>query len=41
MNTAGTESNVSTDKNLEAMRKFSEQYAKSTGTYFCVDPAVT
>jgi ferredoxin-thioredoxin reductase catalytic chain len=41
MNTAETESNVSTDKNLEAMRKFSEQYAKSTGTYFCVDPAVT
>jgi len=31
----------SSDKNLEAMRKFSEQYAKRTGTYFCVDPGVT
>ena len=34
-------SNISSDKNLEAMRKFSEQYAKSTSTYFCVDPSVT
>lgn len=31
----------STDKNLEAMRHFSEQYAKRTGTYFCSEPSVT
>jgi ferredoxin-thioredoxin reductase catalytic chain len=29
------------DKVLEAMKNFSEQYAKRTGTYFCVDPSVT
>lgn len=29
------------DKSIEAMRKFAEQYAKRTGTYFCVDPGVT
>jgi len=29
------------DKNLEVMRKFSEQYAKGTGTYFCMDLSVT
>jgi ferredoxin-thioredoxin reductase catalytic chain len=23
------------------MRKFSEQYAKSSGTYFCIDKSVT
>lgn len=28
-------------KNLEMMRKFAEQYAKRTGTYFCVDKSVT
>nr|WCH56267.1 ferredoxin thioreductase subunit b [Hypnea sp.] len=27
--------------NLEAMRKFSELYAKKTGTYFCADLSVT
>lgn len=32
---------TSTDKNLEAMRHFSEQYAKRTGTYFCSEPSVT
>nr|SCW22926.1 Ferredoxin thioreductase subunit b [Nemalion sp. H.1444] len=26
---------------LEAMRKFSETYAKRTGTFFCVDSSVT
>jgi len=26
---------------LETMRKFSEQYAKRTDTYFCVDKSVT
>jgi len=31
----------SSDKNLEAMRQFSQTYAKRTGTYFCVDPSVT
>lgn len=31
----------SSDKNLEAMRNFSEQYAKRTGTYFCAEPSVT
>ncbi len=30
-----------TDKNLEAMRHFSEQYAQRTGTYFCSDLGVT
>lgn len=30
-----------TEKNLEAMRKFSEAYAKKTGTVFCVDTSVT
>ena len=28
-------------KSLEAMKNFSETYAKRTGTYFCVDPSVT
>nr|YP_010336223.1 ferredoxin-thioredoxin reductase beta subunit [Chroodactylon ornatum]UNJ14629.1 ferredoxin-thioredoxin reductase beta subunit [Chroodactylon ornatum] len=28
-------------KSLEAMRKFSETYAKRTNTYFCVDSTVT
>nr|YP_010337861.1 ferredoxin-thioredoxin reductase beta subunit [Timspurckia oligopyrenoides]UNJ17446.1 ferredoxin-thioredoxin reductase beta subunit [Timspurckia oligopyrenoides] len=27
--------------NLEAMRKFSEAYAKRTGTFFCADTSVT
>ncbi len=30
-----------TSKSLEIMRKFSEQYAKRSGTYFCVDKSVT
>ena len=29
------------DKNLEIMRKFSEQYCKGTGTYFCSEKSVT
>jgi len=29
------------DKNLEVMRKFSEQYARGSGTYFCTDLSVT
>jgi ferredoxin-thioredoxin reductase catalytic chain len=28
-------------ENLEAMRKFSETYAKRSNTFFCVDPSVT
>eukprot|EP00882_Tetradesmus_deserticola_P002457 GHRQ01002618.1.p1 GENE.GHRQ01002618.1~~GHRQ01002618.1.p1 ORF type:complete len:147 (+),score=37.72 GHRQ01002618.1:162-602(+) len=28
-------------QSLEVMRKFSEQYAKRSGTYFCVDKSVT
>eukprot|EP00244_Chara_vulgaris_P011817 TRINITY_DN598_c0_g1_i6.p1 TRINITY_DN598_c0_g1~~TRINITY_DN598_c0_g1_i6.p1 ORF type:complete len:242 (-),score=45.86 TRINITY_DN598_c0_g1_i6:890-1615(-) len=34
-------SSADEDKSLEIMRKFSEQYAKRTGTYFCVDKSVT
>lgn len=40
MNTS-TEPTQATEKSLEAMRHFSEQYAKRTGTFFCVDPGVT
>jgi ferredoxin-thioredoxin reductase catalytic chain len=40
MNTETT-SKQATDKSLEAMRHFSEKYAKNTGTFFCVDPGVT
>ncbi|MGB0561808.1 MAG: ferredoxin thioredoxin reductase catalytic beta subunit [Spirulinaceae cyanobacterium] len=29
------------DKSLDAMKSFSETYAKRTDTYFCVDPSVT
>ncbi|MBD1841277.1 ferredoxin--nitrite reductase [Coleofasciculus sp. FACHB-64] len=40
MNPSETETK-SSEKSLEAMRHFSETYAKRTGTYFCVDPSVT
>ena len=40
MNTE-TPTTQASDKSLEAMRHFSETYAKRTGTYFCVDPGVT
>ena len=30
-----------TQKSLEAMRSFSETYAKNTGTYFCSDLSIT
>lgn len=30
-----------TDKSMEIMRKFSEQYARRSDTYFCVDKGVT
>jgi len=30
-----------TEKSLEMMRKFSEQYARGSGTYFCMDKSVT
>ncbi|MGF1493025.1 MAG: ferredoxin thioredoxin reductase catalytic beta subunit [Microcoleaceae cyanobacterium] len=36
-----TNDKLSTEKSLAAMKKFSEQYAKRTGTYFCADPSVT
>ncbi|KAL5740210.1 hypothetical protein ACOSP7_029086 [Xanthoceras sorbifolium] len=29
------------EKSVEIMRKFSEQYARRSGTYFCVDKGVT
>ena len=32
---------LSNQKNLEAMKNFAEQYAKRTDTYFCADPSVT
>nr|BED43111.1 ferredoxin thioreductase subunit beta [Pyropia sp. Myanmar_A]BED43308.1 ferredoxin thioreductase subunit beta [Pyropia sp. Myanmar_B]BED43505.1 ferredoxin thioreductase subunit beta [Pyropia sp. Myanmar_C] len=35
------QNSVSFPENLEAMRKFSETYAKRTGTFFCVDSSVT
>nr|YP_009399654.1 ferredoxin thioreductase subunit b [Digenea simplex]ARW69473.1 ferredoxin thioreductase subunit b [Digenea simplex] len=31
----------SVPKSFEAMRKFSEAYAKRTGTFFCIDTSVT
>mmetsp|Transcript_14832 Transcript_14832/g.44804 ORF Transcript_14832/g.44804 Transcript_14832/m.44804 type:complete len:154 (-) Transcript_14832:379-840(-) len=34
-------SGATTSKSLETMRKFSEQYAKRTDTFFCVDKTVT
>ncbi|GAX79771.1 hypothetical protein CEUSTIGMA_g7211.t1 [Chlamydomonas eustigma] len=33
--------NATESKNLEVMRKFSEQYAKRSNTVFCVDKSVT
>ncbi|HAA26352.1 MAG TPA: ferredoxin--nitrite reductase [Cyanobacteria bacterium UBA8553] len=39
--TTSQNSKLSSEKNLEAMKNFSETYAKRTGTYFCVDPSVT
>lgn len=41
MSTSQTASNLSSEKSLEAMKHFSETYAKRTGTYFCADPSVT
>lgn len=38
---ASTNPQQATEKNLEAMRHFSEQYAKRTGTYFCSDLSIT
>lgn len=35
------EPNQPNDKTLEAMKNFSETYAKNTNTYFCVDLSVT
>ena len=38
---ASAETADTTSKSLEIMRKFSEQYAKRSGTYFCMDKSVT
>lgn len=38
---AQTSDQETTSKSLEIMRKFSEQYAKRSGTYFCMDKSVT
>ncbi|MGK7939028.1 MAG: ferredoxin-thioredoxin reductase catalytic domain-containing protein [Crocosphaera sp.] len=40
MTTTNTDKNQS-DKVLEAMKNFAEQYAKRTDTYFCSEPSVT
>ncbi len=32
---------TNTDKSLEAMKNFAEQYARRTNTYFCSDLSVT
>ncbi len=40
MTTTNTNNNQS-DKVLEAMKNFAEQYAKRTDTYFCSEPSVT
>ena len=29
------------EKSIEIMRKFSEQFCRKSGTYFCVDKSVT
>jgi ferredoxin-thioredoxin reductase catalytic chain len=39
--TSSNTNKTGSDKILEAMKNFSEQYAKRTGTYFCSDPSVT
>ncbi|MGB5594202.1 MAG: ferredoxin-thioredoxin reductase catalytic domain-containing protein [Crocosphaera sp.] len=40
MTTTNTD-NTHSDKVLEAMKNFAEQYAKRTDTYFCSEPSVT
>jgi len=39
--TSANGSSSNTEKTLEAMKSFSETYAKRTDTYFCIDPSVT
>jgi len=39
--TSANPNKTDSDKMLEAMKNFSEQYAKRTGTYFCSDLSVT
>ena len=39
--TSASSDKTSSDKILQAMKNFAEQYAKRTGTYFCIDPSVT
>jgi len=38
---ASTNSDQANEKTLEAMRQFSEQYAKRTDTFFCSDLSIT
>ena len=39
--TSASSDKTNSDRVLRAMKNFAEQYAKRTGTYFCVDPSVT
>ncbi|MGK7962627.1 ferredoxin-thioredoxin reductase catalytic domain-containing protein [Crocosphaera sp.] len=39
--TATNTDKTQSDKVLEAMKNFAEQYAKRTDTYFCSEPSVT
>ena len=39
--TQAKDSQKASPKSLEAMRKFSETYAKNTDTYFCADLSIT
>lgn len=41
MSDTATTNSQSSDKSLEAMRQFSQTYAKRTGTYFCSELSVT
>jgi len=38
---AAAGADASDDKSVEIMRKFSEQYARRSNTYFCADKTVT
>jgi len=39
--TPKTNDKLASQKSLMAMKQFSEQYARRTGTYFCAEPSVT
>jgi ferredoxin-thioredoxin reductase catalytic chain len=38
---AAAGADASNDKSVEVMRKFSEQYARRSNTFFCADKTVT